>query len=110
MPEVVAVTTEQMWTVTLVAGALVFVLGSAAVLRVRLPFPARLPSVLLFVGMAWFASLYGWAAWAFWWLARRLYSLRPVVLFLVLGGLLSVPGHLYDIYGRGLIEGCAVVR
>ncbi len=141
MPEVVAVTTEQMWTATLIAGTLVLALGFLAAVRVRAPFPARLPTALLLVGIVWFTSLYGWAAWTFWdtcygavlppwariaapfvgtvdgllgwglwWMARRLLPHRPVVPFLVLGGLLSLPGHLSGIYGRGLLEGCAVVR
>jgi hypothetical protein len=55
-------------------------------------------------------STYGALGWVFWWIARRALPERPVVPFLALAALQSLPGHLYAIYGRGLLEGCQVIR
>ncbi|NJD19184.1 MAG: hypothetical protein FIA95_07890 [Gemmatimonadetes bacterium] len=141
MLELVPVTTDQMWTATLIAGTLVLVLASFASVRVRAPFPPRLSPALLVAGVVWFTALYAWAAWTFWdtcygailpawartaapfvgavdgfvgwgfwWIARRVSPHRPVAPFLLLGALLSLPGHVHGIYGRGLLDRCAVVQ
>ena len=52
----------------------------------------------------------GALGWVFWWIARRVSPRHPVVPFLVLGGLLSLPGHLHGIYSWGLLEKCSVIR
>jgi len=52
----------------------------------------------------------GGLGWVFWWIARRVSPRHPVVPFLALGGLLSLPGHLHGIYSWGLLEKCSVVR
>lgn len=52
----------------------------------------------------------GALGWVFWWIARRVSPDRPVVPFLVLGGLLSLPGHLHGIYSWGLLERCSLIR
>jgi hypothetical protein len=44
----------------------------------------------------------------FWWVGRRA-ARGAVPLFLTLGALESVPGHLHGIYGRGLLEHCLPV-
>lgn len=58
-----------------------------------------------FVGTA-----YGAMGWVFWWVARRASPDRPVVPFLALAALQSLPGHLNGIYAHGLLEGCEVIR
>lgn len=55
-------------------------------------------------------AVWGGMGLAFWWVARRLSPQRPVPPFLVLGGLQSLPGHLIAIHGRGLLEGCPILR
>lgn len=85
---------------------------------------------LLYGWAAWtyWADCYGrvlpvWVRWAapgwgllegalggmFWWIARHLAPRRPAPLFLALGALESVPGHLHGIYQRGLLQACAPV-
>lgn len=49
------------------------------------------------------AILYGGIGWFFWWLAIKI-SNQPVLNFLLLGGLVSLPGHLWAMLGRGLME------
>ena len=49
------------------------------------------------------ALAYAWIGWLFWWLALKI-SDRPVVNFLILGGLVSLPGHLWGMFTRGLME------
>jgi len=58
----------------------------------------------LYVGL-----LFGAEALLFAWLARKIPG-NAVVNFFVLGGLSSLPGHLWGIYGRGMFEKCAVLR
>lgn len=50
-----------------------------------------------------FAPLYGAIGLALWWLALRLPG-NPVVNFCLLGGLGSVPEHLWGIYGLGILD------
>ena len=50
-----------------------------------------------------FGLINGGLALFFWWLARRLPG-NPVITLVLLGGLESFPGHLWAIYGRGILE------
>ena len=50
-----------------------------------------------------YGALFGGSGLALWWLALRLPG-NPVVGFCVLGGLVSLPGHLWAIYGRRMLE------
>jgi hypothetical protein len=49
------------------------------------------------------ALYYGAAAWLIWWLALHLPG-RPVLTFLLLGGLISLPGHLWAITVGGILD------
>ncbi|NUM45197.1 MAG: hypothetical protein HUU38_10865 [Anaerolineales bacterium] len=49
------------------------------------------------------ALLNGGVAWLFWWLALKI-SDRPVFNFLILGGLVSLPGHLWAMFARGIMD------
>lgn len=51
----------------------------------------------------------GSLGWGMWWAARRISDRWCVPVFLSLGALESVPGHLTAIYGRGLLEHCMPV-
>ena len=53
--------------------------------------------------------LFGAEALLFAWLARKIPG-NVAVNFFILGGLSSLPGHLWGIYGRGMFEKCAVLR
>ena len=71
-------------------------------------------SALLPSWAKWVAPAFG-AAWGsvgalFWTVACRVFPERPLPLFLVLGGLHSVPGHVSGIFARGLLEKCAIVK
>lgn len=50
-----------------------------------------------------YGALFGASGLAPWWLALRS-SGNPVASFCVLGGLVSLPGHLWAIYGRRMLE------
>ncbi len=50
-----------------------------------------------------YGSIFGAIGLALWWLALRLPG-NPVLSFCLLGGLVSVPGHLWAIYGRRMLE------
>lgn len=50
-----------------------------------------------------YGALFGGSGLALWWLALRLPG-NPVASFCVLGGLLSLPGHLWAIYGQWILE------
>ncbi|NIN63869.1 MAG: hypothetical protein GTO63_03970 [Anaerolineae bacterium] len=50
-----------------------------------------------------YGLLFGGSGLALWWLALRLPG-SPVLGFCVLGGLVSLPGHLWAIYGRQMLE------
>ncbi len=50
-----------------------------------------------------YGSLYGASGLALWWLALRFRG-NPVVRFCLLGGLVSLPGHLWAIYGRRMLQ------
>jgi hypothetical protein len=56
-----------------------------------------------------YGLLFGLAAAGFWRLALRLPG-NPVVTFCVLGGLASLPGHLFAIYGRHMFELVPMLR
>jgi len=58
----------------------------------------------LYVGL-----LFGAEGFLFAWLAPKIPG-NAVVNFFVLGGLSSLPGHLWGIYGRGMFEKCAILR
>lgn len=62
----------------------------------------------------WVAPMFG-TAWGglgavFWRVAQRARPTRPLPLFLLLGGLHSLPGHLHGIYGRGLLAKCRIIQ
>jgi len=50
-----------------------------------------------------YGLMYGACGFALWWVALRLPG-NPVVSFCLLGGLISLPGHLWAIYGRRMLE------
>jgi len=50
-----------------------------------------------------YGLIYGAGGLGLWWLAVRLPG-KPVVSFCLLGGLISVPGHLWAIYGAAMLE------
>lgn len=56
-----------------------------------------------------YGVLLGGVALLFWWLALRLPG-NPVVNFCILGGLHSLPGHLFGGYGRGLLQKCPILH
>ncbi len=45
----------------------------------------------------------------FWWLALRIPG-HPVLNLAILGGLHSLPGHAWAIYGKGLLEKCPILQ
>lgn len=51
----------------------------------------------------------GSLGWGMWWVARRISDRWCVPVFLSLGALESVPGHINAIYGRGLLSHCVPV-
>jgi hypothetical protein len=56
-----------------------------------------------------YGPMFGAVALALWWLARRAPRL-PGVAFCLLGGLVSLPGHTWAFYGRGMLEKVPVLR
>jgi hypothetical protein len=56
-----------------------------------------------------YGTLFGGAGMGMWWLAGRLRR-APSILFCALGGLVSLPGHLFAIYGRGMLETVPVLQ
>jgi len=56
-----------------------------------------------------YGLLYGAVGLGIWWLALRLAG-NPVLSFLLLGGLSSLPGHLWAFYGRGMLEKVPMLR
>ena len=138
--QVPAVTTHLIWSVTGVLAAIDLAFAAVLSLRLRAPWSPRLPPVLLTVGTLSFAALFTWAfrsywdscyaaalpaamkslapllgavlgalGWMFWWLARRP-GRGAVPLFLLLGALESVPGHLNAIYRFDLLERCPLIQ
>ncbi len=61
----------------------------------------------------WLVPIYGFflggVALLFWWLALRLPG-NSIVNFCILGGLHSLPGHLWGVYGRGLLQKCPILH
>jgi hypothetical protein len=102
----------------------------------RLKWPSAIAAGVFWLGM-WTLAMWGpwwelayrhifpeWARWivpptygvmfgaigmGFWWLARRLPG-PPAVAFCLLGGLVSLPGHLFGIHGRGMLEKVPVLQ
>jgi hypothetical protein len=56
-----------------------------------------------------YGPMFGAVALALWWLARRAPRL-PGVAFCLLGGLVSLPGHMWAFYGRGMLEKVPLLR
>jgi hypothetical protein len=56
-----------------------------------------------------YGLLFGSAGLALWWLALRLPG-NPVASFCLLGGLVSLPGHLWAIYGRRMLEKVPILQ
>lgn len=56
-----------------------------------------------------YGFVFGSSGLALWWLALRLPG-NPVVSFCVVGGLVSLPGHLWAIYGRKMLEKVPLLR
>lgn len=134
-----AITSAQMWEVTGVVAVVDIVLGVLLSRMIRPPWPPKLSPTLLILGTCGFAVLFGWAFWTYWsscyaaalppwvkplapllgategalgwvfWGIARKASRGAVALFLVLGGLESLPGHLHAVYGRRLLEHCLPV-
>jgi hypothetical protein len=71
-------------------------------------------SVALPAAMKYFAPLVsaviGSLGWVFWWLARRPGEGLAVPVFLLLGALESIPGHLNAIYRFDLLERCPLIQ
>jgi hypothetical protein len=135
-----AVTSTQMWQATGVAAALDVVVvgvlvwrvsrGAFTGLRIRFPVVAAVVWMLIYgvAALTAWESCYQyvmpawvrWGAWLyglghvllgvlFWWIGNRAPA-HPVIVLAVLGGLHSLPGHLYGIYGRGLLEECPLIQ
>ncbi len=92
------------------AGALFFALlyGWAAWTYWSTCYGHVLPEWVKWAAPAW-GLLEGALGGVFWWVARRVTPGRPVPVFLALGALESVPGHLHGVYRRGLLDACAPV-
>ena len=139
-PPDVVLTDTHMWKSTIFAGPLAVLLMLLLVYLVKetlfqrlskaLAITAGLFWCLLYTSMGWWAWDWcysflfpGWVYWVIpvygiligplalglWWLAKRIPG-NPVLIFLLLGGLQSLPGHLHGIYGRGLLEKCPLLR
>jgi hypothetical protein len=50
-----------------------------------------------------YGAMYGAFSVLFWWIARR-QPWSPTIVFLILGGLVSLPGHIWAIYGLDMFE------
>lgn len=138
--QVPAVTTHLMWSVTGLLAAIDLAFAAVLSLRVRAPWSPRLAPALLTVGTLSFAVLFTWAlrsywdscyaaalpsamkslapllgavlgalGWVFWWLARRP-GRGAVPLFLLLGALESIPGHLNAIHRFALLDRCPLIQ
>jgi hypothetical protein len=138
--QVPAITTAQMWMAAGVTAVVDIALVVLLTRWLRPPWRRRLPLALLGVGTVCFSALFsgvlwhywdscyalalprymktfaplvgaalGAMGWLFWWIARRLTG-WAVPLFLALGGLESLPGHLNGIYRFGLLDRCPLVQ
>lgn len=134
-----AVTSTQMWQATAVAAVLDAVVIAILWRRVARDTFTRLRWWFPFVAAAVWTLIYGvasfaawdscyqyvlpawvrWGAWLygffhillgylFWWVAQRT-PIHPVLTLAGLGGLHSLPGHLWGIYRHGLLEQCPLV-
>lgn len=56
-----------------------------------------------------YGAMFAGAALGLWWLARKLPGV-PAVTFCLLGGLVSLPGHLFAFYGRGMLDKVPVLH
>ncbi len=56
-----------------------------------------------------YGLIFGVMGIAFWWIALRL-PVSPVVTFCILGGLQSVPGHLWAIYKVGMLNKVPILK
>jgi hypothetical protein len=135
-----AVSSTQMWSVAGAVALADLALATVLVRRLPPPWSSRLSPRILVVGCLGFAALFTWAfrsywgscygyalpgvfkglapfigatlgalGWFFWRVARRARR-WAVPLFLLLGGLESLPGHLNAIYRYRLLERCPLLK
>jgi hypothetical protein len=58
--------------------------------------------------VVFFGLLMGGVAYFFWWLALKIPG-NAILIFALLAGLHSLPGHLIGMYGRGMMEKCPIL-
>ena len=56
-----------------------------------------------------YGAMFAVTALGLWWVARKLPG-APAATFCLLGGLVSLPGHLFAFYGRGMLEKVPVLQ
>jgi hypothetical protein len=135
-----AVTSAQMWNAAAVVAAVDVVLAAVLTHRLRPPWRPRLGFALLLVGTLGFATIFAWGFWTYWgacydhalpaamkpfapllgavigalgwvfWQVARRAGRWTVPVFLALGGLESLPGHLNGIYHYGLLNRCPLLQ
>ncbi len=140
MAQAVAITSGQMWAATAIAGIIDVVLAAVLTHALRPPWRAGMALALLVVCVPGFAVLFGWASRTYWdscyrfalpaaakplaplvgamvgalgyvlWKAARPAGRWTVPLFVLLGGFVSLPGHLDAIYHFDLLRRCPVLR
>jgi hypothetical protein len=135
-----AVTSAQMWATAAAVATVDLALAAVLTHRLRPPWRPRFAPTLLCVGIVGFATLFSWAFWAYWdscygfalpaaakpfaplvgmgigasgwifWRVARWTGRWAVPVFVALGGLESLPGHLNAIYRFDLLERCPLIQ